>query len=109
MTSILFVISHFLQRIQMQLCLTQKTFSEFFASFLKCISNLKDFEKKTTLIGYVFPKLATAEDVVAYMSKESCLKTFFNSEHVKVPKTLSSYCFISLAKIEQPNVSPSDI
>ena len=98
-----------MQRIQMHLCLTQKTFSEFFASFLKCISNLEHFEKKTTLIGYVFPKLATAEDVVAYMSKESCLKTFFNSEHVKVPKTLSSYCFISLAKIEQPNVSPSDI
>ena len=48
----------------MQLCLKRKTFSEFFAAFLKCISNFEHFEKKMTLIGYVSPKLESPKKVV---------------------------------------------
>ena len=43
--------------IQMQLSQNQKTFSRFFASFLKSRINFKYFGKNMTLIDFVFPKL----------------------------------------------------
>ena len=43
--------------IQMQLSQNQKTFSHFFASFLKSRINFKYFGKNMTLIDFVFPKL----------------------------------------------------
>ena len=55
--------------IQMQLSKKQKTFSQFFAAFLKLILNFKYFAKKDDhYIAYAFPKLQTAEDVVRQMS-----------------------------------------
>ena len=46
--------------IQMQLSQKHKTFSEFFAPFLKCTINFKFFEKKEmTLVDILFPKLRT--------------------------------------------------
>ena len=45
--------------IQMQLFRKQKTFSEFFASFLKFRLNLEYFEKKMTFTASVFRKLKT--------------------------------------------------
>ena len=65
MSRILFVIGHFLQPIQMQLSLKQKPFAQFFAGFLKCISNFEHLEKNMTLIGYVISKLESAKDVVS--------------------------------------------
>ena len=41
----------------MQLSQNQKTFSHFFASFLKSRINFKYFGKNMTLIDFVFPKL----------------------------------------------------
>ena len=49
--------------IQMQLSQKQKTFSQFFAAFLKSSINFKYFVKKMTLIDFVFPKLLTSENV----------------------------------------------
>ena len=39
----------------------KKTFSRFFAAFLKLKSYFEHFEKKMTLIVNVFPKLHTAK------------------------------------------------
>ena len=47
--------------IQMELSQKQKTFSEFFAAFLKSYLNFERFEKKLTLIAFVFSKLRTAK------------------------------------------------
>ena len=46
---------------QMELSQKQKTFSEFFAAFLKSYLNFERFEKKLTLIAFVFSKLRTAK------------------------------------------------
>ena len=45
------------QPIQLQLSKKQKTFSQFFAVFLKTASNFQHVEKKDTIIAYEFPKL----------------------------------------------------
>ena len=45
--------------IQMQLNQEQKTFSEFFPPLLKFILQFEHFEKKMTLINFVFSKLRT--------------------------------------------------
>ena len=47
--------------IQMQLSQKQKTFLQFFTAFLKCNWNFERFEKKMTLIAFVFSKLRTAK------------------------------------------------
>ena len=43
--------------IQMHLCKKQKIFSEFFSSFSESALNFEHFQKKMTLIAYVFQKL----------------------------------------------------
>ena len=53
------------QQIQLSLSKKEKDFSEFFAAYLKTKSNFEHFEKKMTLIGYVFLKLETEKDVVS--------------------------------------------
>ena len=47
--------------IQMHLPRKQKIFSEFFASFFESALNFAHFQKKMTLIAYVFPKLKNHE------------------------------------------------
>ena len=56
--------------IQMQLSRTQKTFSEFFAKFLKPKINFKDVKKNITLIDFVFPKLPATKT-----RSDKCLKS----------------------------------
>ena len=53
-----------MQTIKMTLWKKQKKFSEFFRAFFKSTSNFKHFQRKMTLIAYVFPKLQTPKDVV---------------------------------------------
>ena len=53
-----------MQTIQMHLSQKQSLFSEFFSSFFESALNLEIFEKKTSVIAYVFPKLPTTKDVV---------------------------------------------
>ena len=42
----------------------KKSFSNWFSSLLKSRLNFEHYEKKMTFIGYVFPKLRTAKNVV---------------------------------------------
>ena len=72
--------------IQMQLSQNQKTFSHFFASFLKSRMNFKYFGKNVTLIDFLFPKLRPAK-----RWSDKCLKTAVKddpstSNMVNVPK-----------------------
>ena len=53
-----------MQTIQMLLTQKQKIFSEFFSVFFESALNFEHFQKKMTLIPYVFPKLPTTKDVL---------------------------------------------
>ena len=53
-----------MQTIQMHLSQEQKFFSEFFSTFFESALNFEHFQKKMTLIAYVFPKLPTTKHVV---------------------------------------------
>ena len=52
------------ETIQMHLSQKQKNFCEFFSSVLESALNVEHFQKKMTLIPYVFPKLPTTKDVL---------------------------------------------
>ena len=53
-----------MQTIQMHLSQKQNIFSQFFCAFSESALNLEQFQKKMTLIAYVFPKLPTTKDVL---------------------------------------------
>ena len=53
-----------MQTIQMHLSQKENTFSEFFSVFYESALNLEHFQKKMTLIAYVFTNLATTKDVL---------------------------------------------
>ena len=54
--------------IQMHLSQKQKIFSQFFSAFFKSALNFEHFQKKMTLIAYVFQKLTTTKNVLRQMS-----------------------------------------
>ena len=53
-----------MQTIQMNLSQKQNIFSQFFSAFSEWKLNFEHFQKKMTLIGYVFPNLSTTRDVL---------------------------------------------
>ena len=53
-----------MQTIQMHLSQKQKIFSDFFPAFFESAINFEHFQKKMSLIAYVFPKLPTTKDVL---------------------------------------------
>ena len=53
-----------MQKIQMHLSQKQNIFSEFFSAFFESALNFEHFQKKMTLIAYVFPKLRTTKYVL---------------------------------------------
>ena len=53
----------------MHLSQKQKIFSEFFSSVFESALNFEHFQKKMTLIAYVFPKLPTTKNVLRQMTK----------------------------------------
>ena len=55
--------------IQMHLSQKEKIFSRFFSAFLESALNSEHFQKKMTLIAYVFTKLPTTKNVLRQMSK----------------------------------------
>ena len=72
--------------IQMQLSQKSKNFSQFFSEFLKSRINLKYFEKKITLIDFVFLNLRPPKTW-----SDKCLKSprfipAFDKQMVNVPK-----------------------
>ena len=72
----------------MHLCQKQKIFSEFFSAFFESALNSKHFQKKMTLIAYIFPKLPTTKDVLRSMSKRSRLRGPLDRRHGKRLETL---------------------
>ena len=53
-----------MQTIQIHLSQKPKIFSELFCAFFEFVLNFEHFQKKMTLIAYVFPKLPTKKDVL---------------------------------------------
>ena len=53
-----------MQTIQMHLSQKQKIFSQFFSAFSESALNFEHFQKKMTLIAYVFTNLPTTRDVL---------------------------------------------
>ena len=54
----------FAQPVQKPLSLKQKPFSGFFIAFLKSTWNGEHFQKKESLVAWVFPKLLIPKEVV---------------------------------------------
>ena len=52
-----------MQTIQKHLSQKQKIFSEFFSEFFESALHFEHFQKKMTLMAYVFPKLPTTKNV----------------------------------------------
>ena len=77
--------------IQMHLSQKQKTFSEFFSALFKSALNFEHFQKKMTLIAYVFPKLTTTTNVLRQMSKSSCFREPLDRRHGKWAEALIQY------------------
>ena len=55
---------NWMQTIQKHLSQKQKLLSEFFSAFFESALNFEHFQKKMTLIAYVFPKLPTTKHVL---------------------------------------------
>ena len=53
-----------METIQMHLSQKPKIFSELFGAFFESVLNFQHFQKKVTLIAYVFPKLTTTKYVL---------------------------------------------
>ena len=77
--------------IQIHLSQKQKIFSEFFSAFSKYALNSEHFQKKMTLIAYVFPKLTTTKNVLRQMSKSSRFREPLDKRHGKRVEALIKY------------------
>ena len=77
-----------MQTIQMNFSQKAKIFSQFFSAFFQSVLNFEHFQKKMTLIAYVFPKLRTTKDVLRIMSKNSRLRGPLARRHGNQAKTL---------------------
>ena len=53
-----------METIQMHLSQKPKIFSELYGAFFESVLNFEHFQKKLTLIAYVFPKLPTMKDLL---------------------------------------------
>ena len=76
---------------QMHLSQKQKIFSEFFSAFFKSALNFEHFQKKMSLIAYVFPKLPTTKNVLRQMSKSSRFREPVDKRHGKRAEALIQY------------------
>ena len=80
-----------MQTIQMHFSQKQNLFSQFFSAFFESALNLEHFQKKMTLIAYVFPKLRTTKYVLRLMSKSSRLTGCLDRRHGKQSETLIQF------------------
>ena len=77
--------------IQMHLYQKQKIFSEYSCAFFESALSLENFQKKMTLIAYVFPKLPTTKNVLRQMSKSSRFRGPLYRRHGKRAEALIQY------------------
>ena len=69
----------------------EKIFSQFFSEFFESALNFEHFQKKMTLIAYVFPKLPTTKNVLRQMSKGSRFREPVDWRHGKWAQALIQY------------------
>ena len=74
--------------IQTQLSQKQKTFSQFFAAFLKFRLNFEYFETKYAPLTSCVSQITASENVVRKMSKKSCFRGPFDKQHGKRAQAL---------------------
>ena len=72
----------------MQLSQKQKTFSQFFAAFLKFRLNFKYFEKKYYPHRFWISEITDSENAMRKMSKKSRFRKPFDKQHGKRAQTL---------------------
>ena len=72
----------------MHLCKKQKNFSELFSAFFESAINSELFQKKMTLIAYVFPKLPTTKNLLRQMSKSTRFREPNDRRHGKWAEAL---------------------
>ena len=77
--------------IQMHLSQKEKIFSQSFSAFFESALNSEHFQKKMTLIAYVFPKLPTTKNVLREMSKSSRFRERLDRRHSKWAEALIQY------------------
>ena len=77
--------------IQMHLSQKQKVFSQYFSAFFEPALNSELFQKKMTLIAYVFPKLPTTKNVLRQMSKSFRFRERLDRRHSKSAEALIQY------------------
>ena len=77
--------------IQMHLSQKGKIFSRFFSAFFKYALNSEHFQKKMTLIAYVFTKLPTTKNVLRQMSKSFRFRERLDRRHSKWAEALIQY------------------
>ena len=77
--------------IKMHLSQKEKLFSQFFSAFSKYALNFEHFQKKMTLIAYVFPKLPTTKNVLRQMSKSFRFRERLDRRHSKWAEALIQY------------------
>ena len=77
--------------IQMHLSQKQKIFSQFLSAFFKSALNFEHFQKKMTLIAYVFPKLPTTKNVLRQMSKSFRFREGLDRRQSKWAEALIQY------------------
>ena len=75
----------------MHLSQKQKIFSQFFSKFFKSALNFEHFQKKMTLIAYVFPKLPTTKNVLRQMPKSSPFREPLDRGHGKEAEAVIQY------------------
>ena len=75
----------------MPLSQNQKIFSQFFSAFFESALNSEHFQKKMTLIAYVFPKLPTTKHVLRQMSKSFRFRERLDRRHSKWVEALIQY------------------
>ena len=63
-------------------------FFQFFSAFFESALNFEHFQKKMTLIAYVFPKLPTTKNVLRQMSKRSRFREPLDRRHGKWAEAL---------------------
>ena len=74
--------------IQIHFSQNENIFSQFFSAFFESALNSEHFQKKMTLIAYVFPKLPTTKNVLIQMSKTSRFRERVDRRHSKWPEAL---------------------
>ena len=80
-----------MQTIQMHLSPKLQSFSEFSCAFFESALSLEHFQKKMTLIAYVFPKLMTTKNVLRQMCKSSRFREPLDKGHGKRAEALIQY------------------